>query len=175
MSILIHGCFSLNAAVIENVNCCISGQIAAVALLFCLFVCFFCSPQSCARSQSCSDSCIKIFSSSEQNFSHLVMLRTSGKELNSQGSVNHSIVLPLLYPYLLTFPKVSSTSKMILLNIVQHLFPKVAQCSRDKSTLPVSPEIYSALCGPHHDIVHIQYLWINIGTIWATSRLLNLT
>lgn len=32
------------------------------------------------------------------------------------------------------------------------VFLKVAQCSRDKSTLPVLPEIYSALCGPHNTL-----------------------
>lgn len=42
----------------------------------------------------------------------------------------------------------TSTSRLILLDVFQNQFLKVAQCSTDKSTLPVSTEIYRALCEP---------------------------
>lgn len=84
----------------------------------------------------------------------------------------HSILLPLFLPIISPFFFYQPV-ELFSLMFVKNLFPKVAQCSRDKTELPVSPEIYSALLYPTIDTVHALYHWVKPGVVQATYKRLH--
>lgn len=95
-----------------------------------------------------------------------------GLHFNSNASLSPqfsaSSFLPIISPFFFYQPV-----ELFSLMCVKNLFPKVAQCSRDKTELPVSPEIYSAHLYPTIDTVHTLYHWIKPGVAQATYKRLH--